>query len=205
MNIKEIFIKFIGILGSFASIIALFLTQTPWTIWSIATFFIGLIFMIIWFLKDIKDYNDKKPIIYEKQEDIEKYMLNWINTGGQVVVYSRNLSWVNDEIKEMMFKKGSELTIFAQNTSKLIEELIDKNVNVYLYGCTEYEPISRFTIIRANRTDKQIAIANVEKRKQKEKHYIYESSRDSMDRRLLDISTDLIEFTKHVVKSNKDF
>lgn len=192
--------KIIGNIGSIASVIALFFVETNWYWWRVLGIILGLAGSLYLIIAEVLEYKKSKPIICKNDTEIRKYMYDWIKTSGKVNVFSRDLSWVNDEIKIMMQCKGDDLSVCAEKDSQLIKDLRQAHVNVYLYGGMQYEPISRFTIIRANKPQKQIAIAAVSKLKYKEKHIIYESSNEHMDEWLLAATTDLVELTKSVDK-----
>ena len=63
--------------------------------------------------------------------------------------------------------------------------------------------VSRFTKIRANKSDKQIAVATTQKIHGKEKHCIYESKNNLLDHWILGLAQDLIHMTKQLSNNEK--
>ena len=143
---------------------------------------------------------EKGPIKCGNEEKNIEYMCNWISTDGEVVVFSRNLSWVKeDKVRAVLKSKGNELSICAENDSILLSEFRRAGVNVYLYGELGFKPVSRFTIIRANKSGKQIAIAQFENRHNKDLRYIYETRNlnpNFQEQCLLEVAKDLFNLVK---------
>ena len=144
---------------SFASIISLaFITGLPiWARILIVVFGVGCLAYLLW--SDYASQRDKL-FVCKSEEETQEYMKKWIKNQGKVCVMSRDLSWVNTDIEEVMKTKKGSLRIFAQQETELTKRLRASGVDVRFYGCYNFEPKTRFTIIRYNRPDKQIAIAN---------------------------------------------
>ena len=91
---------------------------------------------------------------------------------------SRDLSWVDAEMEACIAEKKDNILIFAQKESDLTKRLISKGATVQYYGHLNFEPKTRFTIIRYNSANPQVAIANIQnsvRRKNGFKHVIYET------------------------------
>ena len=193
----------LGFFGSLASIVALFFVEAEWTWWRILVLIVCGVIALACMFFDVKEYIRNRPLVFHSQEAINAYMKNWISTSGEVVVYSRDLSWVNDEIKGIMLGKGKDLTIFVHQSTLLTDSLQQAGVHIYLYENIPYQPVSRFTIIRANKNNRQIAIANPQNSRGKLNHEIYESSDKKGDKFLLDLSADVVNLTKCIGKACK--
>lgn len=184
-----------GYVGSIASIVSLGFYFQDGNVVKIICI-IG-IFAISYLIYDEVQQNKKnKMFSCDNDGEIKKYMYNWISTQGQVSIFSRDLSWVDDQIKILMLSKKEDLSICAAKETDLLKELRANDVNVYLYDDSIFPMVSRFTIIRSNKSDKQIAIATTQKIHNKEKHCIYESRNNLVDNWIIGLAQDLINMTK---------
>lgn len=118
---------------------------------------IGIIFMICW---DIYSYLRKRPKFYRTTKAIDHYMYRWISQRGRVVIFTRDMSWVTDNIKELLLEKASkgELEICLPSPIPLTTELANAGAEVYTYTSFNDAPSSRFTIVRYGKDDARIAI-----------------------------------------------
>lgn len=180
---------------SFASIISLaFITGLPiWARILIVVFGVGCLAYLLW--SDYASQRDKL-FVCKSEEETQEYMKKWIKNQGKVCVMSRDLSWVNTDIEEVMKTKKGSLRIFAQQETELTKRLRASGVDVRFYGCYNFEPKTRFTIIRYNRPDKQIAIANTVARGKKlaYEHTIYQTDikGDMKDTWIVSLADDLV-------------
>lgn len=114
---------------------------------------------------------------------------------------SRDLTWVNGEIEDVLTSKASSVVIFAERENEVTKRLRAKGIQVYYYGKLGFEPKTRFTVIRYNRDNPQVAIANTletVRKKGKFKHTIYET-RDQgqrQDKWINSLAIDLISLCK---------
>lgn len=160
--------------------------------WTIVLVVVSFIFLIILLIPDAKE----KLTICKSDEEIRRYMVDWIKQKGQVKLLSRDLSWVESDsvALDIIRKKARDITIYAQCDSPLIQELKKFGVKVILYGHLTFEPVTRFTIIRSNKPDKQIAIAKTQSSKKgKFKHTIYQTGveGDDRDKWLISLAQDI--------------
>lgn len=189
-----------------ASIIALALIKEMPLSVRIAVLVISVLVGIKMFSEDYKK-NHENIRICSNQTEIEDAMKEIVRAQGKTCIMSRDLSWVTPEIKTIIKKKKGNVRIFAQNESDLTIELINCGVEVYYYGVFEFEPKTRFTIIRYNRLDPQVAIAETSSsvRKRWFQHRIYETRNDSMqDRFICSLSIDLMEMCRLACKREMD-
>lgn len=203
-------------LATAASIISLAFVSgiSPWLRTGICT--IGIISFAYFVYKHcIKSSN--QYIYCDSEEKTRLYLKKWVMSQGKVCVVSRDLSWVDDEIQLQMQRKGSSLTIYAQKETALTQTL-QRNGVVVKYYHNKFEPTTRFTIIRYNRDDRQIAIATPQSRldrKRGESHIIYQSGTENDDLRdkwIVSLAKDLSvllekicdqEAVDHVTESEK--
>lgn len=189
-----------------ASIIALALIKEMPLFFRIVVLVISVLAGIKLFCEDYKK-NHENTRLCRNQAEIEDAMKEIVRAQGKTCIMSRDLSWVSPEIKEIIKKKKGNVRVFAQAESDLTKELIASGVEVYYYGRFEFEPKTRFTIIRYNRLDPQVAIAETSSAVKKKwfKHKIYETRNDSMqDRFICSLSIDLMEMCRLACKSEKD-
>ena len=120
---------------------------------------------------------------------------------------SRDLSWVTPEITACLeTKKGSTL-IFAQSENEITQLLTNRGIKVKYYGALNFEPKTRFTIIRYNKNDPQVAIANIQnsiRKKNKFKHIIYQTSAGGSphDEWINSLAVDMVHLCNAVCKEN---
>lgn len=119
---------------------------------------------IILELGDIKARRVMRP----QSKEVRDYMFRWIDKGRRVVIFSRDLSWVNDdEMKDLFLSKAkrNELSVCLPNERDLTSDLKDliqdlkrNNANVYTYSHIEHVPESRFTIINFDTAGARVAV-----------------------------------------------
>ncbi len=198
--------RYVTTLAMLASIVALALIKEVPLVIGIGLIIVGVIGTADQFVEDYRK-NHENIKICKNQAEIESEMKELVKAQGKICIMSRDLSWVNPEIKEQLIKKNKNVRIFAQEKSPLTEELITGGVEVYYYGGLQFEPKTRFTIIRYNRPDHQVAIAETSsalKRKWFE-HKIYETKNESLqDRFICSLSLDLMEMCRLACKREKD-
>lgn len=137
--------KYIGIVGSFASIIALFFISTDNGYIRMAVFVAGIIFSVIALGFEIKAFFKTRPLKFDKQGNTD-YMNQILKKEGEYIVFAGELSWVNnDEILNTMKSKGEKLSLCANNTASHLEELKMAGVNVYAFD--DFSPRTHFTVI----------------------------------------------------------
>jgi len=199
------FVRFIiGNLGCLSSIIALFFinySELNW--WKTTIIIFGVCCAIGIIIYSIIEYYREKPIVCKNDSETQEYLKDWINTDGKVTVLSRDLSWVDNNIKAIMKGKCADINIFAQKETSLTKELIASGCNVNYYG-NNFEPKSRFTVIRANKISKQIAMSTEIKSKMRNKRIIHETKNLLYDEWLHSLSDDIINLLElRVSEKNK--
>lgn len=166
--------------GTFASIVGLsFVSSIPYPL-NIGIGVIGIICFILLLIDDVKSQTDNEKVCHSESE-IKAAMKDIIKSQGKVCVMSRDLSWVDKDIERCILEKKNSVRIFAEKEIELTKRLQDNGVQIKYYGHLKFEPKTRFTVIRYNRENPQVAIANTEntiRKRRKFKHIIYET-RDS--------------------------
>lgn len=195
-------LRIFGHVAAIASILALAFIDASWTWWRVLLVAIGILGAVFIVICEIRDYRKKKVVVCKSTDEINQYMYSWVKTPGVVNIFSRDLTWVTEEIKHHLFSRGSDISICAEKDTPLTKELASHGVKIYLYGDWGYAPQSRFTMIRANKPDKQIAIAKSTKQNKKIRHEIYETTDNFTDEWLKTISSDLFEIVKAINASH---
>ena len=110
MNRQKI-LEFVSFLGTLVSVISLFLEKGGWG-WQKNVLLCSLIivFGISVYILFIK--SDTQT--YKTQKEINIFMKQWIKTDGVVKIFSRDLSWVDDEMIGILQSKGSDLYIYVE-------------------------------------------------------------------------------------------
>lgn len=159
--IKNILTQF----GSIASLCGLILTirsaEQKFGGWQWFLLFIALVLFVFSIYLIISEYLSNKPKIYKDKSDIRNYMYNWIKNGGRVVIFTRDLSWVNDdEMRDLLRNKSrsKECIICMPKKIDKVIELEKEGATVIEYPALEYTPLSRFTIVNYGRDDAKIAV-----------------------------------------------
>ncbi len=173
--------KYIGIFGSFASIISLFFINAEFDYLNITIFVFGLLFLSCAVVFEIKEFRNSKPLKFDRKGNND-YMKKIISNSGKIIVFAGDLSWVDsDEIKQTLLRKGNDLSLCVKKTARYIDEFKAAGVNVYTYNDDAFSPKTRFTIIRPESPTETIAITAILDGHNKEKRYVYEITHDNKD------------------------
>ena len=160
-------------------------------------------------LDDIRK-NRKNEKVYHSEAEVREAMKEIIRFQGKICVMSRDLSWVDDETIRIMKNKKDSMLVFAQNPNETTLKLEECGIQVRYYGKYEYEPKTRFTVIRYNRDNPQVAIANTEHTIRKlngYRHSIYEtqSGKDKgYDAWINSLALDLINLCELTTKGSNN-
>ena len=107
-------------------------------------------------------------------------------------------------ISNFRIKKDNVL-IFAQSQNAITSSLVSRGIKVKYYADLGFEPKTRFTIIRYNKNNPQVAIANMEnniRKKNKFKHIIYQTSPNGtrQDEWINSLAIDMVQLCNIVCK-----
>lgn len=170
------------------------------TIFFFGAFSAGLVVMLgflIWY--EIATSSGKRVYSLSDTQGIKSYMLHWIENGGRVAIWSRDLSWVDDEAKELLKVKArrGDLILCLPQEIHLSTELKNFGGQVYYYGSTYNEGTSsRFTIAFYGRDGSKVAVG----RTKANQHVVEEFG--SGEHPAFYLAHDLVKFAKAV--SEKD-
>ena len=198
---RNLFILF----GSIASISALLqnfiqdLASIP--LWALFLFALAAIFFILLACFEIFERPQRRIFSKGDTAGILLYMYDWIKDGGRVAIWTRDLSWADDERTERLLRKKAakdELVIFSPSSSPLTRSLAEAGAEVYYYGKNRLDsPSSRFTITQFGRHGSSVAVGRAGNRT----HIIDEFH--SGDHPAFHIAADLVALAKSVKQSEK--
>lgn len=184
--------NYLGLLGSFASIVGFFMIDTENKILKVVFISLMTIIVIVVGILDFK--NCQRPKVFENEEKNVEFLCEWINKSSQVVIVTRDMTWLNSlSRKAKLFENKKNITICIDNNAPINNELEKNGFNLYHYG--KYFPENRFTIIKAcNSIERQVAIMSTKKILGKEKRFVYildEKSSEIKDKWIVGLAFDL--------------
>ena len=152
--------------ASASSVIALLVNllpvidDMPW--WGIVLIALAALFAAILVILEMFERPQRR--IFRKQDTagILKYMHDWIKHGGRVAIWSRDMSWANNEDTTQLLEvkaRRHELLLFLPTASPLSRQLASFGAEVTYYGTNRFEsPGSRFTITQYGRDGGSVAV-----------------------------------------------
>ena len=186
--------------GSVASIATLFISVLPdpstYPWWGVALLAIGVI--CVGLIAAFEIFESTKIHVFQRNDKsgILKYMHKWIKEGDRIAIWTRDMSWAeNDETKQLLTTKAEkrELIILLPSEIPLSRKLADAGAEVYYYGMHRLDaPRSRFTIAQFGRGGSSVAVG----RPGGDTHVIEEYS--SGDHPAYDMAADLVDLVQSV-------
>ena len=154
------------LLGSSASIFALFLNFAPniqlipW--WGVALLALAVFFAGVLAILELFERPHRRIFRKDDANGILNYMHDWIRHGGRVAIWTRDMSWANnDRTKQLLELKAQrqELIIFMPSPNPLAQRLSKFGAEVIYYGLGRLDPpASRFTITNYGRDGGSVAV-----------------------------------------------
>lgn len=155
-----------GHLVAIASIIRFYMTlsasQQNQRFWEYGALIACLLFvsLIVW---EIVSYRRNAPSRFRltNRLGIRAYMKRWLESGGRTVIFSRDLSWVDEApIRNTLRQKAmhGELIVCIENAINLTNELAAAGATIIPYGILGVVPRSRFTIVDFEKDGARVAI-----------------------------------------------
>ncbi len=164
MFLLRLFGKLALITASYASIFGLYFTLLPlsserstghWIVLGIGT--AAALLLIV--CEAIEHFRTA-PKRFRDNKKINHYMRNWVSRNGRAVIFSRDLSWANDDkTKSILVNKAErdELIICLSKATQLSNELKQRGAKIVEYG-TDFVPKGRFTIVDYEKDGARVAI-----------------------------------------------
>ena len=166
----ELIWKLVALAASFASmggLLAAFLPSPkdlpPWTV---ALLVSAAFFLLVLVVLEFLDRRGRRVYAASDPEGIKKYMHHWIEHGGRVVIWTRDMSWAqNPETRRLLTEKAgrNELILCLPELNEIATELEGAGAEVCAYGARHLEsPASRFTIAFFGRDGSRVAVGRAE-------------------------------------------
>ena len=126
----ELIRKLLALCASFASMVSLFVAflpsprDLPW--WAVVLLVTAIFFLILLVVSLFLDRRGRR--VYEKAdtEGIRRYMHDWIEHGGRVAIWTRDMSWAqNRETRSLLTEKAKrhELILCLPKLDNLVKKL----------------------------------------------------------------------------------
>ena len=188
-----------SVIGSLASglglIIALLSSYGEITWWVIALIILFVGMGILASAIVIRSGTTTRVYRADDELGIRKYMLSWIRNGGRVAIWTRDMSWADDDdVKQLLAEKAEsqELIICLPRETANTDYLKQKGAEVIAYGAWD-SPTASFTIANYNRSGSRVAVG----RRDGSMHVIQEFS--TREHPLFDLAHDMVR----LVRENK--
>lgn len=162
----ELVQKFVVLAASLASLVGLLVMflpspkNLPW--WAIALLVSAIFFFILLVVLELLTHRGSRAYAKNDTEGIRRHMHNWIEHGGRVAIWTRDMSWAhNEETHELLRQKAKrgELILCLPEPNDLSIELEKAGAEVCAYGASRLEsPASRFTIVFFGRDGSRVAV-----------------------------------------------
>ena len=167
---SELVYKLVPLAGSVASLIALLVIflpspgELPW--WAIILLVVAVVFFLLLVILEFIFHKGRQVYAKTDTHGIKSYMHNWIEHGGRVAIWTRDMSWADDtETQAHLMKKAqrNELILCLPEKNPLANELESAGAEICAYGPNLLEsPASRFTIIFFGRGSARVAVGRAE-------------------------------------------
>jgi hypothetical protein len=166
----ELIWKLVALAASFASMVGLLVVflpspkDLPW--WAVALMIVAVLFFVVVVVLEFFDRRGRHVYAKADAEGIKRYMHEWIEHGGRVAIWTRDMSWAqNPETRRLLTEKArrKELILCLPELNEFAAELTRAGAEVCAYGATLLEsPASRFTIAFFGRDGARVAVGRAE-------------------------------------------
>jgi hypothetical protein len=166
----DLMLRLITLAGSLASLSALLLVFLPslndlaW--WAVALLVVATLLLIVFVLLELFSRRSRRVFSNRDSNGIKQYMHRWIQHGGRVAIWTRDMSWAqNADTRRLMQEKAAhgELILCLPELNEFAKELDKAGAEVCAYGSKYLEsPASRFTIIFFGRDGSQVAVGHAQ-------------------------------------------
>lgn len=162
--------KLVALAASFASMAGLLVAFLPplkdLPPWAVAVFVLAIIALIALVVLEVADRRGRRVYAKDDPLGIKRYMHSWIEHGGRVAIWTRDMSWAqNPETRRLLREKAQrgELILCLPELNELAGDLAEAGAEVCAYGARLLEaPASRFTIVFFGRDGSRVAVGRAE-------------------------------------------
>ena len=197
---RDKIIILLSTIGSFASVLSIIISLITssedifgWKLGLIIATAILLILMVIAAVIVLKSDVPTRRYKFDDREGIRNYLFNWIKNGRRVVIWSRDMSWVDDEEMTQMLRgkaQADELILCLPKEIDKSDDLKKHGAEVFVYG-TLGVPETRFTIANYGQVGSRVAIG----RRRDSLHIIQEFS-ETDERPAFHMARDLVRLAQ---------
>jgi hypothetical protein len=162
--------KLVALVASFASMASLLVAFLPspkdLPPWVVALLVVAIGAFIGLLVLEFADHRGRRVYGKDDTPGIRRYMHRWIEHGGRVAIWTRDMSWAqNPETRKLLMEKArrNELILCLPEPNALAMELSQAGAEVCAYGARLLEaPASRFTIVFFGRDGSRVAVGRAE-------------------------------------------
>lgn len=179
-------------LSGFGVIVPLLVSSNAVTWWVVALIVAFFILMVLTTIIVLKSETTTRVYRADDEKGIRNYLIHWIKSGGRVAIWTRDMSWADDDdMKELLRLKAQsqELIICLPHETDTTEHLSSCGAEVVAYGAWD-SPITSFTIANYNRAGSRVAIG----RRRGNLHIIQEFS--AAENSAFDMAHDLVRLVR---------
>lgn len=166
----ELVQKFVALAASFASLVAVLVTFVPspkdLPLWAVVVLVFAAFCLVVLIVLEFIDRRARQIYAKSDVEGIKRYMHDWIEHGGRVAIWTRDMSWAqNPQTNRLLTEKARrrELILCLPELNDLATELSRAGAEVCVYGARHLEsPASRFTIAFFGRDGSRLAVGRAD-------------------------------------------
>lgn len=162
--VKLIFNILFSLIGWIASISPIYKMDELKQESRIAIIFIIAVFSLVYVGVQVHSFykSNYNSSIHNSKDKVNKYLLNWLNKGSRVVIFTRDLTWADesDDILSTLERKArnKELTICLYRKTDITNRLSDLGAEIFVHNLSESQLKSRFTIIDYGKNNPKITV-----------------------------------------------
>jgi hypothetical protein len=167
---RDLVRKLVALVASFASMAGLLVAFLPslkeLPSWAVVALVVAVVAFIALVVLEVTDRRGRRIYAKDDTQGIKHYMHLWIEHGGRVAIWTRDMSWAqNAETQGLLIAKArrGELILCLPEINPLARELSAAGAEVCAYGARLLEaPASRFTIVFFGRDGSRVAVGRAE-------------------------------------------
>jgi hypothetical protein len=166
----DLVLRLVALVASFASMASLVVAFLPSPAdlprWAVASLVSAAIFLVVLVVLEFLGHRGRRVYAKNDTEGIKRYMHHWIEHGGRVAIWTRDMSWAQSPETICLLKKkaqDNELILCLPKLNQHAQKLADAGAEVCAYGEGYLEsPASRFTIAFFGRDGSSVAVGRAE-------------------------------------------
>ena len=164
---RDQIVLLVSTIGSFASVLGVIISLIfssknifGWELVLIVAAVILFLLMVAAAIIVLKSDVPTRRYRFDDKVSIRNYLFNWIKSGRRVVIWTRDMSWVDDEEMTLMLRskaQAQELIVCLPREIDKSDDLKKHGAEVFAYGTLD-APESRFTIVNYGQVGSRVAI-----------------------------------------------